>query len=96
MDLDQLIKFLRPWTGVAKHANSILFCLQNNSLSIPNLDSLLNTPTKAQKKATLKAFQTSKKLKYIDDPLVAKEACITALRDHWLIAYDKPIPEIKG
>lgn len=96
MDLDQLIEFLRLWTRVAKHANSILFCLQKNSFLIPDLDFLLNPPTKAQRKATLKVFQTSKKLKYIDDPLVVKEACITALRDHWFIAYSKLTLETKA
>ena len=56
----------------------------------------MNTPTKAKRKATLKAFRTAKKLKYMDDPLVAKEARITALRDHWLIARGKPTPETKA
>lgn len=96
IDLDQLIEFLKPWTRMAKHANSILLCLQKNSFLIPGLDFLLNPPTKAQRKATLKVFQTSQKLKYIDDPLVVKEACITALRDHWFIACSKPTLETKA
>ena len=92
----QLVEFLKPWYGVAKHANDILLCLQKNSLLTPGLDASLDQTYKAQKKATLKALRTSKKLKYIDDPKVAKKARLTALRDEWLIACGKPTPETKA
>lgn len=43
LNLDKLIKFLKPLHRVAKHAKDILVCLQKNSLSSdtnPHLDDL--------------------------------------------------------
>lgn len=90
----QLIDFLKPWYGVAKHADEILLCLQKNSPSTP--DVLFDVSSKAKRKATLKALRTSKKLKYMDDPQVAEEARLTTLRDQWLIAHGKPTPGTKA
>lgn len=96
----QLVDFLKPWCGIAKHTDNILFCLQKNSPFPPSLDPGLDTsldlPFKAQRKAMLKAFKTSKKLKYIEDPKIAKVACLTTLKDKWLIAHGKPMPETKA
>ena len=96
-DLDQLIEFLKPWYGVAKYADDIFLCLQKKSASALGLDlPPSEIPSKAQRKATLKALRNSKKLKYMDDPLVAEEARITALRDQWLVAWGKVTPATKA
>lgn len=92
----QLIDFLKPWCGIAKHADDILLCLQKKNPLPPGLDASLDLPSKARRKATLKAFRTSKKLKYMDDPKVAEEARLITLRDEWLIARGKPTPETKA
>ena len=52
----QLVDFLKPWCGVAKHADNILFCLQKNIFLPPGLDASLDLSSKAQRKATLKAL----------------------------------------
>ena len=92
----QLVNFLKPWYGIANHADDILTCLQKNSPLPPDLDASLDLPSKAERKATLKALRTSKKLKYMDDPKVAEEARLITLRDKWLIARRKPTPETKA
>ena len=61
----------------------------------PSLDSSLDLPFKAKRKVTLKAFKTSEKLKYIDNPMVAEETRLTTLRDESLIARGKSTPETK-
>lgn len=95
-----MVDFLKPWCSVAKHADDILLFLQKNSSLPPSLDpgldALLDLPSKAQKKTTLKALKTSKKLKYMDNPKVAEAAYLTTLRDKWLIACGKPTPETKA
>ena len=97
LDLGQLIEFLKPWYGVTKYADDILLCLQKNSAPASGLDLLPSEiPSKAQRKAMLKVLWNSKKLKYMDNPLVAEEARITALRDQWLIARGKATPATKA
>lgn len=51
---------------------------------------------KTEQKAILKATLVSKKLKYIDDPVVAKEAWVIALRDKWIIKEENPPPDTKA
>lgn len=77
----QFVNFLKSWCGIANHIDDILICLQKNSFLPPDLDTSLDLLSKAKKKAMLKAFRTSKKLKYIDNPKVAKEAHLTTLID---------------
>lgn len=50
----------------------------------------LSMPTKTEQKAILKATRASKKLKYMDDPMVAKEAQAIILSDNWLIKKRNP------
>lgn len=44
----------------------------------------------------MKAARASKKLKYMDDPLVAEKAHTIALRDKWLIKKGNPPPDTKA
>lgn len=50
---------------------------------------LPNLPTKTKRKSTLKAVCTSKKLKGLDDLVLAKESRMIAMRDAWLVDTDK-------
>lgn len=76
MDEESLIQFLVPWYGVEKHHLPISACLQS---TIPSND---HATSKIKQKAALKAARASKKVKYLDDPVAAEAARITALRDH--------------
>ncbi len=95
----QLVDFLKPWYGIAKYADNILLCLYKNSSLPPDLDLdldiSLDLSSKAQRKATLKAHRTFKKLKYMDDPKVAEAVCLTIWRNKWLVVRRKPMPETK-
>lgn len=91
-----MVNFLKPWCGIANYVDNILIYLQKNNVLPLGLNASLDLPSKAERKATFKAFKTSKKLKYMDDPKVAKKTRLTILRDKWLIAYGKPTPEIKA
>lgn len=84
-DLPTIIEFLKPWYGMARYAEEILVCIQKNSsfIDLPDL------PTKAERKSTLAAARTSKKLKGLDDPVLAEESCMTAMRDAWLVDTGK-------
>ena len=106
-DLTSLQQFLQPWSRrIANYSEEILLCLQKNSApqtldseaSVASLPSDLSIirPTKTERKAILKAIQASKKLKYIDDPLVVEEAHAIALRDKWLIEKGNPPLETKA
>lgn len=90
VDLESLIPFLVPWYGIDKHHPGILACLQSTLPSSPNV------PSKLERKAVLTAARTSKKIKYMDDPVVAKAAKITAMRDHWLVQWGKATTEMKA
>lgn len=70
IDFNFFIKFLASWYGFDKHCTEIL-----TYLNITALFTLVN------QKAALKAAQASKKIKFIDDLIIAKAARITALRD---------------
>ncbi|MCJ1348467.1 hypothetical protein MMC31_006699 [Peltigera leucophlebia] len=106
-DLTSLQQFLQPWSRrIATYSEEILLCFQKNSApqtldskaSVASLPSDLSIirPTKTERKAILKATRASKKLKYMDDPLVAEEAHAIALRDTWLIEKGNPPPETKA
>lgn len=53
-------------------------------------------PTKAKRKAILKAARTSKKLKFMDDPLIAEQVQAVELRDKWLVERGRAPPETKA
>lgn len=76
-----MVHFLKPWYGIANHAKDIFFYLQKNSLLPLGLGALLDLPSKARRKAMLKTPKTFKKLKYIDDPKIAKKAYLTTLKN---------------
>lgn len=98
-DLPSLQQFLQPWSQrIASYAEEILLCLQKNSTEVLGTatDSSLIRPTKTKRKAILKAARASKKLKYMDDPLVAEEAQAIALRDKWLIKKGNPPLDTKA
>lgn len=77
--LIQLIKFLEPWHGVSKYADEIFLCLETNRLPLElETESPFQLPSKAQKKANLQVLRASKKLKNMDDPIVAQDAQMTA------------------
>lgn len=67
--------FLKLWYEMEEYVEEILKCIQENSSY--STDAL----PKSERKATFKALKTSKKLKYIDDPIIEKKASMTALRD---------------
>ena len=84
-DLLTIIEFLKPWYGMTGFAEKILVYIQKNS-SFMDLSDL---STKAKRKSMLAAVHISKKLKGLDDSLLAKDSCITAIRDAWLVDTGK-------
>lgn len=52
-------------------------------------------PTKAKRKAILKAACNSKKLKFIDNLLIAEQVQAVELRDKWLVERGRAPPETK-
>ena len=97
LNLDELIEFLKPWHGVAKHVKDILLYLQKNSPpsnANPHLDHL-NLPSKVKQKAILQALCHFKKQKIMDNSLVAEKAQMVLLRDQWLITQGKATLESK-
>ena len=62
----------------------ILICMKKNSVKMLGIvaNSSLVRPTKTEQKTILKAARASKKLKYIDDSIVAEEAQAIALRNN--------------
>lgn len=93
-DNQTLVKFLEPGYGVDQHRIEILACLRTYPAEKPpdNLESTSNYTLVpwSDRKETLKAARASKKVKYMDDPVIAGAARITALRDQWLIQRGKP------
>lgn len=76
----QLIKFLEPWHGVSKYADEIFLYLETNRLLLePKTELPCQLPSKAQRKANLQTLHTSKKLKNMDDSIVAQDIQMTAL-----------------
>lgn len=71
VDSESFIQFLSPWYRMEKHHLGVLACLQNT----------LPSNTNAISKLKQKAAQISKKIKYIDNLLVAEATKITAMKD---------------
>lgn len=53
-------------------------------------------PSKAERREILKAARTSKKIKFMDDPAIAKADYITKMRDQWFISNNKTNPDLKA
>lgn len=77
--------------------DEIFLCLQLNCLlhigAKTNLPFYL--PIQAKQKANLQVLWASKKLKNMDNTIVAQDTQMTILWDQWLIAQGKAIPETK-
>lgn len=84
-DKTSLIQFLKPWYGMERYTNKLLTCIQQNSFCSTTPD----LPSKSERKAILITARNSKKLKGIDDHLLAEEARIIALRNSWLVKNGK-------
>lgn len=96
LNITELIEFLELWHGVSKHAQETFHCLEKNRPP-PNPEAPIpNLPSKAERKAALQALRAFKKLKLMDNPLIAKEAQIVALRDQWLLSQSKANTETKA
>lgn len=105
-NLETLISFLKPWYGIAdrfakgilvyiqKTIASTLMFISNNPTSIP-ASSNYRVPSRAEQRAILKAAQASKRLRYLDDPVIAAASEMIARRDEWLIKRGKPTPATK-
>lgn len=76
-DLPTLIQFLKPWAPyIATYIDEILLCLQQNSLLFQpqfSTEDLIVKLTKAKRKAISQAAYISKKLKFMNDFLIAKQ-----------------------
>lgn len=70
---ERFIQLLAPWYGIVKYYFAILACLQSTICNNNNATSMI------KQKAALKAAQASKKVKYMDNSLIAKNVKITAL-----------------
>lgn len=87
---EKLREFLQPWEGVDEYLEELFTLIKRSS---PQISSSTNFgPSRAERKETLKAARTSKKLKYMDDLVVAEAAKMTALRDSWLVSQGKSSP----
>lgn len=93
---DQLVDFLKPWYGISKHAAGILLVLQKNRPYLDTETSLFELPPRSERKSALSALRTSKKLKNMDDPIMAEKVRMAKLRDKWLIGRGKATPETKA
>lgn len=76
---DFCVKFLESWYSLDKYYIEILAYLNNITFF-----------TLVNQKISLKAVQVSKKIKFMDNPAIAKVIKITVLRDQWLIQDKKP------
>lgn len=73
-DCSKVKEFLKPWYGLDKHAEDLFASLHSSNSGDSG-------PTKSARKDALKLSRVSKKVKGLDDPVVAVEARITALWD---------------
>lgn len=94
LNFTQLVNCLKPQYNIAKYADEIFLYLQKNSFSVPGI--LFAIPFQVQIKATLKVIRTLKKLKYMDDLQIAKEVCLTGLKNQQLIIHGKLISKTKA
>ncbi|MCJ1471185.1 hypothetical protein MMC07_009833 [Pseudocyphellaria aurata] len=88
LDTATLLEFLKSWNSVERYCDEILSCLQKNSSRVyfqAESDRSEGMPSDAERKAMMQAARLSKKLKGMDDPLVAKASRIDALRDQWRV-----------
>lgn len=74
---EKLREFLQPWKDVDEYLEELFTLIKRSSSQISS--STNSGPLRAERKETLKAGRTSKKLKYMDDPVVAEAARMTAL-----------------
>lgn len=94
-DLLTLIQFLKPWSlCIATYTDKILLCLQQNFP--PLTKDFVVRPTKAKCKAILKVARTSKKLKFMDDPLITEQVQAVELKDKWLVERGWAPPKTKA
>lgn len=78
-DLDTEVKvkeFLSSWHGTGIYSTEIFECIRRTSSHGGEL-----APTRLEKKEAFRSARASKKAKYLDDPVVAKAARITGMRD---------------
>lgn len=80
-----LVDFLKPWYGMERYVDKLLACIKKNSeySTTPDL------PSRSERKAILIVSRSSKKLKGLNNPVIAEEARMTALRDSWLVENRK-------
>lgn len=88
----KLLTFLTLWPDLAEFCDEIFKCFYQSS----SFDDSQNLLTKIKKKEIFKAACESKKVKYIDDPIVAETSQITALRDQQIIQNNKINPDLKA
>lgn len=72
---DSMLKFLKPWGGVKKHHIKLLACL----LTAINTQDLVFLPQQSDQKTALVITRASKKMIYINNPVITKVTMITAL-----------------
>lgn len=77
LDQDQLVNFLKPWYDISKHTAELFIILQKNQPYLDTQISLFELPLKLERKSALIALWTSKKVKNLDDSVLAEEACMT-------------------
>lgn len=94
--LESLTDFLKPWYGITdRFGESILACLEKTVIPT-TIDASTNPtstsassshtiPSRLEQKAMLKAARASKKLRYLDDPVIAAASEVIARRDEWLV-----------
>lgn len=63
-----MLHFLTPWPNLAEFLDKILNCF----CQLSSFGDSQNLSTKVKKKEILKAACTSKKVKYINNPIIAK------------------------
>lgn len=92
VDRAKLQEFLRAWSNLDEYLDELFICLRQSS-SYGESDII---PSKAQRREILKAACVSKKIKFMDNPAIAEAACITTMRDQWLISNNKTNPDLKA
>lgn len=97
-NIQKLVQFLKPWYKADQHWVEILAYLNTNPIEkrLDNLESIATLIPESEQKETLNVVRTSKKIKYIDDPIVVDFAQITVLKDKWLIQREKFYAAIKA
>lgn len=71
---------------------SYCYACKKNCQALPEDNDLpveFEPPSKTQQKAMLKDLRASKKLKYQNNPVAAKEACMTEEKDRWATKQGK-------